>query len=132
VTPVLPSTPFAAAPPAPAAAAAPESAASPAPDNEALIAGLALAAERLRAQTPVAEEPCAEPAPEPAALSPVEPAAEPAVATVPEPAPEPAASAAETPAVTPAEPEQPARDEPWAPRPGGLVERIGRVFRRRG
>ncbi len=78
VAPVPASIPLPEPPPAPAspAAASPPPAAAPepepgAPDNEQLIAGLALAAERLRAQAPVAgEEAVAEPQ-----ASPAEPAA---------------------------------------------------------
>ncbi|HMS62317.1 MAG TPA: hypothetical protein PKD63_08555 [Solirubrobacteraceae bacterium] len=86
----------------PPADAGPEPAA---PDNEQLIAGLALAAERLRAQTPVDED---TPEPRPVAALPSAPAPQ-AVE------PEPAADA----------------EEPWAPRPGGLLERVAPALTRR-
>ena len=89
-------------------------------DNEQLIAGLALAAERLRAQAPADDEA----APEPSRAAAPEPSRA--------PAPAPLAEARPSRAVEPVpEPEQPAAEQPWAPRPGGLVERIGRAFRRR-
>ena len=99
--------------PAPAPA---EAAAAPVLDNEQLIAGLALAADRLRAQTPVVEEaaPEAEAAPQP------QPEPEAAETPVAEAAAEPAPAAAFV-----------APEEPWAPRPGGFIERLGRAFRRR-
>ncbi len=104
--PAPPPAPAAVAAPPPAPAAAPMAVSAPpqpgGPDNEQLIAGLALAAERLREQTPLADAP--EPEPEPD----VEPEPEAAAAPVAQPA-----------------------DEAWAPRPGGLVERLGRAFRRR-
>jgi len=108
-----------AAPPAPVAIAVPgpapaEEAPAPVLDNEQLIAGLALAADRLRAQTPVVEEPAPEPAPAPRPEPEVTPAPAAAAASQPEPAPDAASP-----------------EEPWAPRPGGLVERLGRAFRRR-
>lgn len=98
---------------------APEAGAQPAaPDNEQLIAGLALAAERLRAQAPVVEEAVAEVEPAPdAGPAPAEQAPEAA-----EPEPEPQA----------AEPDAGAdAEEPWAPRAGGLIERLGRALHRR-
>lgn len=96
----------------PAGAAAPA-----APDNEQLIAGLALAAERLRAQAPEADEPTAAgPEAAPAAEAAQEaPAAEPAAAAPAEPEPQP----------------EPAPEQAWAPRPGGLMERLGRALTRR-
>ncbi len=113
VTPVPASITLPEPPPAaPAVAAAPQPAATPAPesgapDNDQLIAGLALAAERLRAQAPAAgEEAVAEPSPA-------------------APAPEAAAPAPAAPVAAPAAP------EPWAPRPGGLVERLGRILTKR-
>ncbi len=118
VTPAPVSTPLpepVAAPPllAPQPAPAPQpDAEGGAPDNEQLIAGLALAAERLRAQTPAAEDAAV-------AEAPVEPVAA--------PAPAPEAQPAETPATA----TEPAVQEPWAPRPGGFVERLGRMLTRR-
>ncbi len=119
--------------PEPVVPAAPsEPAAAPLLDNEQLIAGLALAAERLRAQVPAEDETAAAAAPEiapEAAPAPLAVAApEPAVEPVPEPQP----AAPQAPAAKDPVPEQPAAEQPWAPRPGGLVERIGRAFRRRG
>lgn len=107
--PVLPQ-PAAPAAPALPAALVPEAPAPVGPDNEQLIAGLALAAERLRAQMPEPEAP-AQPAPEPAA----------------QPEPEPQAEHAPQPAGEP----QPPAEEPWAPRPGGLMERLGRALTKR-
>ena len=108
--PVVTSAPEA-APPLPVAhgpVAAPVASAA-APDNEQLIAGLALAAERLREQAPAGDE---EAAPEQPASEP-QPAEQPVVAL-------------------PAADPQTAGDLPWAPRPGGLAERLGRtLFRRR-
>ena len=97
--------------PAPATA---ETAPAPVLDNEQLIAGLALAADRLRAQTPVVEEsaPEAPPAPRPE----------------PEVTPVPVAEAALQPEPVP---DASSPEEPWAPRRGGLVERLGRALRRR-
>ena len=91
-----------------------EGAPAPVLDNEQLIAGLALAADRLRAQTPIVEEAAPEPAPAP------QPAPEAAQAPVAEAAPEPEPAA-----------DVVAPEVPWAPRPGGFVERLGRAFRRR-
>lgn len=114
--PAVPAQLVAAAPPAEAGA----------PDNEQLIAGLALAAERLRAQTPVGEDeapaaPVLAPAPGPGATEPG-----------PQPGPEPAAAPPE-PEPAPAEPQavEASPEEPWAPRPGGLLERVGRALTRR-
>lgn len=121
--PAVPAQLVAAAPPAEAAAPPAEAGA---PDNEQLIAGLALAAERLRAQTPVGEEeapaaPVLAPAPEPGVTEPG-----------PQPEPEPAAAPPEPEPATP-EPQavEPSPEEPWAPRPGGLLERVGRALTRR-
>ncbi len=125
-------------------------------DNEQLIAGLALAAERLREQVPVVEEAPAPEAVEDAAEQAIQPAEGPAVEAVEQPPAEPVAEPAAEP-VAEAEPAAvaaPAKDPefadpaeavqqvadppagpsdaPWTPRPGGIVERIGRALRRRG
>ncbi len=102
-----PAAPPAAETPQPAAAQTPEPGA---PDNEQLIAGLALAAERLRAQAPATGD---------------EAVADQPPAAAPGPVAEPTAAAAPVPAAEPAPP------EPWAPRPGGLVERLGRILTKR-
>lgn len=122
-TPAAPAplpAPLAVAPPAPAPEAEP---AGPVLDNEQLIAGLALAAERLRAQTPEVEDLVPE-----AAAAPQAPVAPEPAPGQPEPAPAPVAEAADP---APAAPDETAPEEPWAPRPGGFVERLGRAFRRR-
>lgn len=111
----------------PAEPAETETAAPSAPDNEQLIAGLALAAERLRAQMPAADEPAPPPAadePAPAPATSTEPLAGPASLEGVEPAPveAPAPALADSPAAPP--------PEPWTPRPGGLVERLGRALRK--
>jgi hypothetical protein len=119
--PGTPATPAPAAPeppPEPAPATTPRDAGGP--DNEQLIAGLALAAERLRAQVEQADEPAAAEAPAGGAQSPA--------AT---PRADPPAPAADTPAERPESQPATAVPEPWTPRPGGLVERLGRALTRR-
>lgn len=118
-TQVRPAAAAATAPPELAPSLAPSSEPRDAggPDNEQLIAGLALAAERLRAQ---AEQAAAD---VPAERS----GSQPALAAdegSPEVAADPPAERAESqPATSP--------PEPWTPRPGGLVERLGRALSRR-
>ena len=103
--------------PAPAAGARGSRAArGPCSTDEQLIAGLALAAERLRAQTPVRRggrrRSRRAPEPRPRASAGARSRRRP-----PRPRREPRPA-----------PATPLPSEPWAPRPGGLVERLGRAL----
>lgn len=105
------------------------------PDNEQLIAGLALAAERLRAQAEQTEEGAAGASPEAAAEATGDRAeSQPALAEPDAPrdaaAEAPGKRAQSQPAAAQLRAAEPA-EKPWSPRPGGLVERLGRALTRR-